>query len=87
MTALRHPLRRQLLKLMLEREEMSPAEASHELDEALSNVSYHMTQLAKMDVVHLKGTDQVRGAVVHFYVPNPEVAKLPWVREVIGLGD
>lgn len=86
MRALQHPLRRELLKLVIDRKEISPVEASKELDEILSNVSYHMTQLAKGGAVLLNGTDQNRGAIVHFYVPNPEVTSLPWVREVLGLG-
>jgi DNA-binding transcriptional ArsR family regulator len=87
--ALNHPLRRKLLKLVIEREELSPVEASAELGDAtnLSNVSYHMTELAKSGAVALRDTAQVRGAVVHFYAPNPVLTKLPWVREIIGLDD
>lgn len=87
MRALQHPLRRELLKLATERGEIAPVEAAREVSEQLSNVSYHMTQLAKMGAVKLNGTDQARGAIVHFYAPNPEVTDLPWVREVLGLED
>lgn len=76
-----------MLKLVIERGEINPAEASRQLEDQLSNVSYHMKQLAEMGLVNLNGTDQARGAVVHFYTPNPEVAELRWVREAIGLGD
>jgi len=85
--ALLHPLRRKLLKRAIERGEIAPAEAAREMDQHLSNVSYHVTQLAESGIVILKDTAQVRGAVVHFYTPDPMVMELPWVREIIGLGD
>lgn len=87
MNALGHPVRRELLKLVIEREEISPVEAASELDEHLSNVSYHMKQLVKCDAVFLSGTAPARGALIHFYAPNPEVAKLQWLHQAIGLDD
>lgn len=87
MNALQHPTRRALLKLAIERDEIAPVEAATEMNEHLSNVSYHMTQLVKNGAVILTGTAQSRGALVHFYAPNPEVAKLRWVHEAIGLKD
>lgn len=87
MNALQHPMRRELLKLAIERDEIAPVEAAGEMNEHLSNVSYHMTQLVKSGAVVLTGTAQSRGALVHFYGPNPEVAKLQGVHEAIGLDD
>jgi DNA-binding transcriptional ArsR family regulator len=83
--ALQHPLRRELLKLLIKRQEMAPIEASRLLDDSISNVSYHMRTLADRGVVSLDHVEQARGAAVHFYVPNPAVEQLPWVREAIGL--
>lgn len=83
--ALQHPLRRKLLKLLIERKEMAPVEAWRLLDDSLSNVSYHMRKLAERGVVTLTHIEQARGAAVHFYVPVPAVEQLPWVREAIGM--
>ena len=44
--ALRHPLRRQILRAMVEAEPISPREIADELKEPLSNVSYHVRVLA-----------------------------------------
>lgn len=83
--ALQHPMRRELLRLLIERKEMSPVEAARLLDANVSNVSYHMRKLAERGLASLDHVEQARGAAVHFYVPDPTVAQLPWVREAIGL--
>ena len=45
LVALRHPLRRQILRLMAGEETISPRELSTALDEPLSNVGYHVRVL------------------------------------------
>ena len=51
--ALRHPLRRQILRTMAEQDPISPRQISDELREPLSNVSYHVRVLADCGAVTL----------------------------------
>jgi hypothetical protein len=48
---------------------LSPKDLSIELQAPLSTVNYHVTELAKSDLLELTGERQVRGAVEHFYRP------------------
>jgi Helix-turn-helix domain len=50
---------------------LSPKDLSVELQAPLSTVNYHVTELAKADLLELTGERQVRGAVEHFYRPSP----------------
>jgi hypothetical protein len=83
--ALHHPLRRSLLKLVIERKELTPVESARLLDDKLTDVSYHMRKLSDCGLVWLDHIGQARGAAVHFYVPGPVLEEFPWVREAIGL--
>lgn len=82
---LQHPMRRDLLRLLIEKRELSPVAASRLLEDSLPNVSYHMRKLAEWGLATLDRLEQARGAAVHYYVPDPAVAQLPWVLEAIGL--
>jgi len=64
--AMNHPLRAALLRILVERTS-SPAEMARELDEDLSNVSYHTKQLVELECAELVSTRPVRGALEHFY--------------------
>jgi DNA-binding transcriptional ArsR family regulator len=64
--AMNHPLRAALLRILVERTS-SPAEMARELDEDLSNVSYHTKQLVELECAELVNTRPVRGALEHFY--------------------
>ncbi len=64
--AMSHPLRAAILRLLTERT-ASPAEMARELDEELSNVSYHTKQLVEFECAELISTRPVRGALEHFY--------------------
>src|SRR5690348_5093255 len=64
--AMNHPLRAALLRILVERTS-SPAEMARELDEDLSNVSYHTKQLVGFECAELISTRPVRGALEHFY--------------------
>jgi hypothetical protein len=61
-----HPLRASILRILVERT-ASPAEMARELDEELSNVSYHTKQLVGFECAELVSTRPVRGALEHFY--------------------
>lgn len=64
--AMSHPLRAAILRILADRT-ASPAEMARELDEELSNVSYHTKQLVGFDCAELVSTRPVRGALEHFY--------------------
>lgn len=64
--AMNHPLRASVLRILVERT-ASPAEMARELDEELSNVSYHTKQLVEFECAELVSTRPVRGALEHFY--------------------
>ncbi len=65
--AMSHPLRANILRLLVERGVMSPTGIARELGEDLGNVAYHVRQLEKLDCAELVETRPVRGAVEHFY--------------------
>src|SRR3954451_1251112 len=64
--AMNHPLRAELLRMLTERT-ASPAEMAREIDQDLSNVSYHTKQLVELECAELVSTRPVRGALEHFY--------------------
>lgn len=66
-TAMSHPLRARILRVLFEREVMSPAELSRQLHAKLSDVSYHVRALVKLGCAEEVGTRPVRGALEHFY--------------------
>ena len=67
LAALRHPLRRQILRRMVDEEAISPREIASSLDLPLSNISYHVRVLADCAAISLVSTKPVRGSMQHFY--------------------
>jgi DNA-binding transcriptional ArsR family regulator len=82
LVALRHPLRRRILREMADGEAVSPRQLSATLRQPLSNVSYHVRVLAERSVVTQVETRPVRGSLQHFYRSAVEA---PWARQVLGL--
>jgi DNA-binding transcriptional ArsR family regulator len=82
--ALRHPLRREILRAMATQDQISPRQISDELRQPLSNVSYHVRVLADCGAVTLVDTAPVRGSMQHFYKPTIDE---PWALEVLGLSE
>src|SRR6201996_7731822 len=82
--ALRHPLRRQILRTMAVQDPISPRQISDELREPLSNVSYHVRVLADCGAVTLVDTEPVRGSMQHFYSTAIDE---PWALAVLGLSE
>jgi DNA-binding transcriptional ArsR family regulator len=78
MKALSHPLRVQILTLINERP-WSPNEMHKELDEGLSQVSYHVKVLKDFKMIELTHTEPRRGAVEHYY----KAVQRTFVREKI----
>lgn len=64
--ALAHPLRVKLLAYLNDRE-WSPNELSEELNEGLSQVSYHIKVLRDLEMIEMTRTEPRRGAVEHYY--------------------
>ncbi len=84
LVALRHPLRREILREMADEEAISPREIASALRQPLSNVSYHIRVLAECAAISLVCTKPARGSMQHFYCVAIEA---PWARQVLGLGD
>jgi DNA-binding transcriptional ArsR family regulator len=84
LVALRHPLRREILREMRGEKAISPREIASALRQPLSNVSYHVRVLAECAAVSLVGTKPVRGSMQHFYCMTIEA---PWARQVLGLDE
>jgi DNA-binding transcriptional ArsR family regulator len=82
--ALRHPLRRQILRTMANQDHISPRQISDELRQPLSNVSYHVRVLADCGAVALVDTAPVRGSMQHFYSSTIDE---PWALAVLGLSE
>lgn len=64
-----HPLRVSILEILgLDGGRvLSPSDLSRELQIPLSNTNYHVTELAKANLIELVRERQVRGATEHFY--------------------
>ena len=84
LTALRHPLRRRILRRMDSDDAISPRELSNQLQEPLSNVSYHVRVLVDCAAVTLVDTQPVRGSMQHFYCSAIDA---PWAQQVLGMSE
>jgi DNA-binding transcriptional ArsR family regulator len=67
LVALRHPMRRQVLRVLQDYEPFSPRQISDELCEPLPNVSYHVRVLDEYGAVELVDIEPMRGPIQHFY--------------------
>jgi DNA-binding transcriptional ArsR family regulator len=68
--ALAHPLRRRILRAMMNEDAhttATPSKLAASLDESINEVSYHVRALRDCKVVRLVKTSRVRGADQHFY--------------------
>jgi len=84
LTALGHPLRREILRAMADGKPVSPRELSEALGQPLSNVSYHVRVLVQSGALRLVRTRPARGSIQHFY---RSTVQAPWARQVLGLGE
>jgi DNA-binding transcriptional ArsR family regulator len=80
--ALRHPLRRRILREMADGKETSPRQLAARTGDPLTNVSYHVRVLAACKAVTLVRTEPARGSVQHFYRRTVDT---PWVHQVLEL--
>lgn len=81
-----HPVRLQCLTILAERV-ISPRELAEELDEDLSNVSYHVRVLSELGLIELVHEEPVRGAVAHYYkaVERPLLSLEQWEEMPLGV--
>ncbi len=82
--ALGHPMRRAILRQMPKNDTISPSEMAPELEETVSNVSYHFRMLNRSPAIKLAKEAQVRGATQHFY---RQTLKQGWVRKLLKESD
>lgn len=80
--ALAHPLRVELLAILNDRM-ASPNELSKELEEGLSQVSYHVKVLKDFEMIEMVKTEPRRGAVEHFYRARENVFIPAWLMKMI----
>jgi predicted transcriptional regulator len=78
--ALGHPVRRDLLRLALDADTISPKEASELLAHPLAGVSYHVRVLAACGLLRLADTQPAGGSLQHFYTLSSKVDETPWIR-------
>ncbi|HWI94513.1 MAG TPA: ArsR family transcriptional regulator [Solirubrobacterales bacterium] len=76
--AIAHPLRVEILAILNDRM-ASPNELSKELEEGLSQVSYHVKCLKDFEMIEMVKTEPRRGAVEHYYRANEKVFIPSWV--------
>ncbi len=76
--ALSHPMRVQLLTILNDGM-ASPNELSKELEEGLSQVSYHVKVLKDFKMIEMVKTEPRRGAVEHYYRATSKVYVPSWV--------
>lgn len=74
---LQHPLRRELLRLTIDSEPISPTALSRQVNATLSTVAYHVRVLTNCGALELVETKQSRGSTMHFYraAGSPERAR------------
>lgn len=80
--ALAHPLRVEILAILNDRM-ASPNGLSKELEEGLSQVSYHVKVLFDFECIEMVKTEPRRGAVEHYYRASNKVFIPVWVMKLI----
>jgi DNA-binding transcriptional ArsR family regulator len=79
---LAHPLRVEILAILNDRM-ASPNELSKELEEGLSQVSYHVKVLRDFEMIKLAKTEPRRGAVEHYYRASTKVFIPAWLMKLV----
>lgn len=80
--AMGHPLRVEILAILNDRT-TSPNELSKELDEGLSQVSYHIKVLKDFEMIEMVKTEPRRGAIEHYYRASTKVFIPVWVMKLM----
>jgi len=77
-----HPLRVQILAVLNDRM-ASPNMLSKELEEGLSQVSYHVQVLYDFDCIEMVKTEPRRGAVEHYYRAKQQAFVPTWLAKAL----
>lgn len=87
LAVLQHPLRKRLLRLIIEAGEelRSPKELTAPVNMPISSVGYHVRVLAEHGAVALTDPQPRRGSAEHFYEATSLVDEVPWGRLALGL--
>lgn len=84
--ALEHPLRRSLLRRLVQSEEkMGSRELAEVEKQPLSRVSYHLCRLDELDAVETAGELQIGYSFSQFYRPTSSVRESAEVLSALGL--
>jgi DNA-binding XRE family transcriptional regulator len=67
-------------------EHLSPRELARLEKAPLSNVSYHVGELFRLEAIVMSGIRPVSGSLQHFYLPADRIKETPWVLETPRLG-
>jgi DNA-binding transcriptional ArsR family regulator len=65
--ALRHPLRREILRAMTGHEKIAPVQVADLLGAPFSNIHYHFRVLSEHEAIELVDTQPVRGVTRYHY--------------------
>jgi DNA-binding transcriptional ArsR family regulator len=71
--AVAHPLRVEILEVLVGKGEMSPTQIADTLQSKPGNVSYHVNVLRDCEVLELVRTEPRRGALEHYYRPAASI--------------
>ena len=82
--ALGHPLRRQIVREMIDGPAVSPREMSERLDDTLSNIGYHFRVLATAASSVWCGRSRCAGSTQHFYEVSIDA---DWVLALLAAGE
>ena len=80
--SLAHPMRVEILAILNDRM-ASPNELSKELEEGLSQISYHVKVLRDFEMIEMVKTEPRRGAVEHYYRASSKVFIPSWVLKLL----
>jgi DNA-binding transcriptional ArsR family regulator len=84
--AIDHPLRRELLKLLLEQsQKLSSRDLAELTEQPLSTVSYHLRVLEGHEAVEPVADEPIMGTANRYYEPAEIVGETPWLLAAIGL--
>jgi DNA-binding transcriptional ArsR family regulator len=84
--AIDHPLRRELLKLLVEQsQKLSSRTLAQLTEQPLSIVSYHVRVLECHEAVEPVADEPIMGSANRYYEPTEIVTETPWLLAAIGL--
>ena len=86
LAAVRHPLRREILRYLVEKgEPLSPDRVARGIGRRLNSVTYHLRVLKSVGAVIVVDRPSLQGRAQHHYTHSEAVTGVGWVREVLGL--